>query len=193
MKKVLLLVLALGFLAAKNVLALEVNSSVLAALKQGGHIVLFRHANAPGTGDPTQVVIGDCSTQRNLDAVGRAQSVKLGERFRSASVAVGEVWSSQWCRTRDTASLAFGAAKVKDQVAFNSFFGDASTAPTQTAAARRMLLQWHTDNKTKDNLVVVTHQVNITELTTVYPSSGEGVVLKREGNALRVVGRISPN
>lgn len=39
-------------------------------------------------------------------------------------------------------------------------------------------------------LVVSTHQANITALTVVVPAQGEGVVPRREGDALVVVGRI---
>jgi phosphohistidine phosphatase SixA len=164
------------------------SSATWAALKQGGHIVVFRHANALGNGDPGKVTIGDCSTQRNLDAAGREQSVQIGEQFRLQAIAIDQVWSSQWCRTRDTATLAFGAAKVKDEPAFNSFFANPSAGPQQSESAKRLLLAWQGTS----NLVVVTHQVNVTQLTGVYPVSGEGVVLKRDGKTLRVVGKIAP-
>jgi len=76
-----------------------------AALREGA-IVLFRHAHAAGVGDPPQFRLGDCSTQRNLDDSGRAQSRRLGERLTRESVEVGAVWASQWCRTRETAEPA---------------------------------------------------------------------------------------
>ena len=135
------------------------------------------------------VTIGDCTTQRNLDAIGRAQSVKLGERFRSQSIKIDSLWSSQWCRTRDTTTLAFPTIQRSDATAFNSFFSNPDAAPVQTAAAKRLLTNW----RGSGNLVVVTHQVNITQLTDIFPASGEGVVLKSMNNTLTVVGRIAPN
>ena len=163
-----------------------------AALKAGKHIVLFRHAIAPGGGDPMTVVIDDCTTQRNLDAAGRAQSAAIGRQFKQRTIAVGEVWTSQWCRTRDTATLAFGAAAVRDERAFNSFFANPGAEPAQTVRARQLLLNWLNGQPASDlaNLVVVTHQVNITALTGIVPHSGEGVVLKHEGQTLTVVGRL---
>ncbi len=74
---------------------------------RGREIVLFRHANAPGTGDPLGFAIGDCSTQRNLDERGRAQARAIGAAFRTRGIRVGRVLSSHWCRSRDTAELAF--------------------------------------------------------------------------------------
>ena len=64
-----------------------------------GTVVLFRHALAPGGGDPPGHTLDDCGTQRNLSGEGKAQARRIGAQFRNRSIAVGEVWSSQWCRT----------------------------------------------------------------------------------------------
>jgi phosphohistidine phosphatase SixA len=156
------------------------------ALEQGA-IVLFRHSNAPGVGDPPGFRIGDCSTQRNLNDEGRAQARRIGEAFRERGIAVGMVFTSQWCRTRGTANMAF-PGMVQDEPSFNSFFGDRTEEPERTASATALLLRW----KGAGALVVVTHQVNITALTGVAPASGEGVVLSNIDGRLTVVGRIRP-
>jgi phosphohistidine phosphatase SixA len=155
-----------------------------------GAIVLFRHATAPGVGDPPGMKIGDCSTQRNLDDTGRAEARRIGEQFRSRGIAVGAVVSSQWCRTRDTARLAFGADRVRDEPAFNSFFGQAQGGrDDQTARAREVLTRW----KGPGTLVVVTHQVNITALTGLSSASAHGVVLRAQPDGtLKVAGTVSP-
>jgi phosphohistidine phosphatase SixA len=160
------------------------------ALSQSGAIVLFRHATAPGIGDPAGFRLNDCPTQRNLDGRGRAEARKLGEQFRSRKIAVGAVLSSQWCRGRETARLAFGEAAVKDEPAFNSFFSrSAGISEEQTAQARAILSRW----RGPGTLVVVTHQVNITALTGVGAASAEGVVLRPAADgSLQVVGRVSP-
>ncbi len=156
------------------------------ALKEGA-IVLFRHANAPGTGDPPGMRIGDCSTQRNLDDEGRAQAARIGEAFRRRGIAVGLVLSSAWCRTAETAELAF-PGQVRIETAFNSFFADRGQGPSAREAARRVIGAWSGPGA----LVVSTHQVNITGLTGVFPQPGEGVVLRSEGGNLRIIGRIRP-
>jgi phosphohistidine phosphatase SixA len=157
-----------------------------AALRNGA-IVLLRHANAPGVGDPAGFKLGDCGTQRNLDAQGREQARGIGARFRSLGITVGAVKTSQWCRTKETAELAF-PGMPREEPAFNSFFDTPAQQAAQTVAARAQLLQW----KGPGALVVVTHQVNITAITGVTPASGEGVVMQREGDALKVVGRLTP-
>lgn len=150
-------------------------------------MVLFRHAQAPGVGDPDAFRLGDCATQRNLSAAGRAQAQALGERFRASHVVVGQVLSSRWCRTSDTAELAF-PGQVHGEPLFDSFFAERDRADPQTKKARALLLQWRGPGV----LVVVTHQVNITPLTNVYPASGEGVVVRAVGGVLKVVGRLTP-
>ncbi len=160
-----------------------------ADLQQPGAVVLFRHATAPGIGDPAGFRLDACATQRNLDDKGRAEARRLGEQFRSRKIEVGAVVTSQWCRTRETARLAFGDV-VKDEPAFNSTFS-ASGAVTdaQTAQARALLSRWRGPGA----LVVVSHQVNITALTGVYPASAQGVVLRPAADgSLKVVGTIQP-
>lgn len=152
-----------------------------------GTVVLFRHALAPGGGDPPNHTIDDCSTQRNLGDEGRMQARRIGAAFRSRRIVVGAVWTSQWCRTRDTADLAFPGRRM-DQPAFNSFFNDTAVAGVQSGLARQLLASWRGPGV----LVVVTHQVNITELTGVVPGSGEGVVIQLSDQGLRVLGRVAP-
>lgn len=166
-------------------------SSVLAtdgwASIGAGTIVLFRHALAPGGGDPPGFTLDDCRSQRNLSEEGRVQARRIGAEFRQQGIEVGAVWSSQWCRARDTADLAFPGQRL-DQTAFNSFFNEPALAADATRQALQLLSAWRGPGV----LVVVTHQVNITALTTIVPGSGEGIVVKPAASGLRVVGRIKP-
>ena len=79
-----------------------------------GRVLLLRHARAPGTFDPPGFTPGDCSTQRNLDATGRAQAQAIGQWFKRQRLAVDAVLSSPWCRCMDTAQLAFGQVQAWD-------------------------------------------------------------------------------
>jgi phosphohistidine phosphatase SixA len=161
------------------------------ALERPGGIVLLRHADAPGVGDPPGFTLADCRGQRNLGDAGRQQARRLGDAFRSRpGVRVGAVLASQWCRTRETAQLAFGADAVREEPAFNSFFGEGEAARReQTARADAVLRAWRGPGV----LVVVTHQVNITALTGEFTASAEGVVLRpAAGGRWQVVGRLPP-
>lgn len=155
------------------------------ALKQPGAVALMRHALAPGTGDPAGFTLDDCATQRNLDAAGRAQARRIGALMRGAGVTLDAVWTSQWCRTRDTAELT-GMGTPLDMPMLNSFFAGQGDEAAQTRATLEALRALPEDAR----VLLVTHQVNITALTGVFPGSGEIVVARRSGDGLRVVDRI---
>jgi len=148
-------------------------------------VVLMRHALAPGGGDPPEFKLDDCSTQRNLSQAGREQAQRIGRAFAERGVKVGAVWSSQWCRTRETADLAFPGQR-QDRPAFNSFFGHPESQAEQTRAALAQLQTWRGPGV----LLVITHQVNITALTGVVPESGSGVVLQPHAGGLKLIGRL---
>lgn len=157
-----------------------------AALREPGTHVVMRHASAPGTGDPDDFRLGDCSTQRNLDDGGRAQARRIGDAIRAAGIAVDLVLTSQWCRARETADL-IAVAPVEDEPALNSFFENRSDADQATEALRARLA-----GLSGRKAVLVTHQVNITALTGVFPASGEMVVIATdEAGAATVRGRIA--
>lgn len=156
-------------------------------LRQGDAAALMRHALAPGTGDPAGFAIDDCGTQRNLSAAGRAQARAVGESFRRHGIETARVYSSQWCRCLDTARL-LDLGEVQPLAGLNSFFRNRSAEPERTAAVLR-LIQAQT-RRSEPPLVLVTHQVNITALTEVFPDSGEVIVVRPEGDGLAVLGRI---
>ena len=182
-----LLAAALATLLGPGVAVAADDPAAWAALQRDGAIVLFRHANAPGVGDPPGFELRDCSTQRNLDDAGRAQARRIGETFRARQVAVRAVHTSRWCRARDTAELAFPGL-VREQPLFDSFFNERQDEPAKTAAARKLLAQW----KGSGVLVVITHQVNITALTGLGATSGEGVVVRASEDRVEVIGRLAP-
>ncbi len=143
-------------------------------LQSGEHLALLRHAIAPGTGDPPQFELGQCATQRNLSEEGRAQAVKIGDRFREQGITSAQVFSSQWCRCLETAKL-LGLGPVEELAALNSFFQQYERRESQT----RMLFEWIARHNLDRPIVLVTHQVNITALTGIYPASGELVIVHR--------------
>jgi phosphohistidine phosphatase SixA len=170
--------------------ASERADALWAALAKPGHVALMRHADAPGTGDPAGFRIGDCATQRNLGERGRGQARALGAEFRRRGVAVSQVLTSQWCRARETAQLMALGPLVEEPAALNSFFGRPGERETATAALRRRLAALPADAAT---VVMVTHQVNITALTGVFPRSGEIVVLRRAAEgAMTAIGQLTP-
>ncbi|PWG62599.1 histidine phosphatase family protein [Spiribacter halobius] len=158
------------------------------AIAEGGHAIVFRHAIAPGTGDPPDFTLGDCSTQRNLSAAGREQARAMGERLRANGLDDLPVYTSRWCRCRDTARL-LGLGEPQALPSLDSFFRNRERGPEQTRRTRAFLAERHDWT----SAVLVTHQVNVTALTGVYPASGEGVVVRiGAGGDLEVVARVPP-
>lgn len=152
------------------------------------YAVLLRHALAPGTGDPANFQLDDCVTQRNLSEVGQRQAVEMGENFRRRNIQVSQVLSSQWCRCLETAEL-MNIGPVIPFPALNSFFQDRRTAEAQTAAVTDYLV---THAEQPGVVVMVTHQVNITGLSGVVPTSGSAVVVQLgEDNQLSVLGQLA--
>lgn len=184
------LLLAIGFLFAVTapLSATEEtrHTGLWQAIKSGQHVVLMRHALAPGSGDPSNFSLRDCGTQRNLSDGGRAQAKRIGARFRAAGIASARVYSSQWCRCLETARL-LGLGAVEELESLNSFFRQ----PERREVTTQALESWLAAQALDRPLVLVTHQVNITALTGVYPRSGEMIVLKRsKDGALTLAGRM---
>lgn len=166
------------------------DENLWAALRSGGHVLLMRHAATnPGIGDPPQFNLQDCQTQRNLSASGKAQAARIGKRVTERGIPISAVLSSRWCRCLDTARLTFGS--VTPEPALDSFFGERSAQGQQQTAAIRARIQSFSG---PGNLVMVTHQVNITALTGEYPAEGE-IFITRPGaqGALQWIGRLMPD
>ncbi|MBP5858719.1 histidine phosphatase family protein [Marivibrio halodurans] len=160
----------------------------LERLRAGGHVLMLRHALAPGTGDPAGFRLDDCTTQRTLDAAGRDQARAIGKALRAAGITRAAVFSSQWCRCLETAEL-LGLGPVTELPALNSFFGpNRDRRSARMTALRAFLAERPVDGPP---VVLVTHQVNVTALTGDFVRSGEGRLLRLDGtDTPEVLGRV---
>jgi broad specificity phosphatase PhoE len=156
-------------------------------LQRGGYVILLRHAATdPGTGDPPGFRLKECRTQRNLSEAGREQAKRWGEKVAEQRIPISGVFTSEWCRCRDTAVIAFGRAS--DWSALNSFFATPQHEPRQTATVKKRLPAMVQPGK---NVVIVSHQVNITALTGMAPQMGEAIVAKFDASgAMEISGRL---
>lgn len=183
---VFLLIIALGSGWASDA---DNEQQLLSAFKQGDHVALMRHALAPGIGDPENFQLEDCSTQRNLSQQGRDQAVKIGARLKEAGIVNADVFTSQWCRCLETAELLEFGPPVP-LPALNSFFREYEKKQDQTEA----LSSWLENQPIARPLILVTHQVNITAFSGIYPDSGEIVLMRRNDDGrFGVVGSIRTN
>lgn len=171
-----------------------VGADVIAALRRGGVVVAFRHAQAPGTFDPPGFKLSECSTQRNLGDAGRAQACQLGDWFRANKLAPRRVRSSPWCRCMDTARLAFGpgtptAMEVEAWDALGSTIDGASVPERQVQAMRQAMAALPATGFE----VWVSHQSTLGQLVGENTSSGEGLLLSAKADGrVQVIARFQP-
>ena len=154
----------------------DLNQNIISELKKGGKIIFIRHAYAPGGGDPNDFNINDCDTQRNLNNEGRLQSKKIGDFFKNNKISIEKVYSSEWCRCKETASIAFRSFETKNFL--NSFFSERfmKNKDKQIENFNKFINNWNGEQ----NLIFVTHYVVISEILNYTPSSGEIVVSDKQ-------------
>jgi len=151
------------------------------AMRAPGSVIIVRHAYAPGTYDPPDAKLEDCSTQRNLDESGRAQAKRLGAAFRAHNITVGRVLSSPRCRCLETARLVFKEPEPWGLLQGGRPNSDAlRTAVTQI----RKTMAEHREGPP---LVLVTHGFVVTGLTGLDIRMGAFVVLKRGADGAHAV------
>ena len=108
------------FITLTSSIKAEINKDLITSLKEGNKLIFIRHAYAPGGGDPDNFSINDCNTQRNLSDSGRQQARNLGNFFAENKITYNKVYSSEWCRCKETAKIAFKNYETK--IFLNSFF-----------------------------------------------------------------------
>jgi hypothetical protein len=182
--------LSLGSLSSSPLHALAAaqgDAAYLQALSRGGCLVLIRHAiTVPGIGDPPNMRLNDCSTQRDLSEEGRSQSRRFGRWFRAHGLVPMAVRSSQWCRCLHTASEAFSeqnfgkALPVAPWVALNSFFQGHGHRDRQLQEAAEAAQKFASQAKPGQFEVWVSHQVVISSLSNHSLAMGEMIVARHQ-------------
>ena len=159
------------------------NDEVIESLKEGNKLIFIRHALAPGNGDPENFELQNCSTQRNLDDIGIQQSKRIGLIFKKNDIKIDKIYSSEWCRCKDTAKYAFNDFKTFD--ALNSFY-DIRFAANEGKQIKDFY-EFIDNIDSKNNIVFVTHYVVIGAILNIGTSSGEIVVTDKN---LNIIGSI---
>jgi virginiamycin B lyase len=160
-------------------------------LSAGGLVLVIRHAHTDQSKqDEDPVVLSDCGTQRNLSAQGRADSRAIGRGVRRLDLRIGKVLSSAYCRTLETARLAFGRAAVSPPLLNTIASAHDERWRAQVRSARRLI---GTKPAQGALTVLVTHGILVSETTGQSLEEGEAIVFRPLGNSrFRVVGRVLP-
>lgn len=158
-----------------------------ALLRNGGHVVFLRHADAPGSGEPGNFDIENCTTQRNLSDRGRQQARRIGPLFLARAAPVARVLSSNYCRCLETARIAFGASLVETDPALDLLSGEDAANDEKLERVREIAV----GHSGADNMVLVANEDVIMGVLGVSAREGEALILSR--GDLHVAGRIRFN
>lgn len=157
-------------------------------LREGDLVLLVRHTQTARSGIDDLATLGDCATQRPLTERGRTQARELGAALRRLEVPVGRVVASPFCRTVETAELAFGRTEQDDALlALASVGAEGSPEQQHVLVQARTLVGRAPDPGTVT--VLVGHVSTIEPLTGVAPDEGGAVVLRPDGE---VVAEVAP-
>ena len=161
------------------------------ALQDGQHVLLMRHADAPGYGDPQGYQLNQCSTQRNLGERGRKQAQAIGDWLAKQGITKAQIYSSPWCRCFDIATL-LNKGGVTREAALGSFFDDMSQAKKQTEDLAK-LIQLERIKYPTSPIIMVTHHVNIESFTGKVLNSGDMILVKVNSSGQAVSHKLYPS
>ena len=173
-------IIILSFIFLTCSVKADLNQNIIKTLERGSKLIFIRHAYAPGSGDPKNFNLDDCSTQRNLSNSGRNQSKIIGNLFVKYNINIKNVYSSEWCRCKETALIAFNKFETKKFL--NSFYSAqfAKNRKKQVKEFQEFINNWDK----KENLIFVTHYVFISEILNYAPKSGEIIFADKDLNIL---------
>jgi broad specificity phosphatase PhoE len=161
---------------------------VVERLREGGYVVFLRHAATDRSQkDDPRVPLSDCRGQRNLNEAGREQARSIGQAWRALEIPVGDVLSSGYCRTRETAELAFGRRTIVP--ALTGIPAEMiGTYGGRVRALRRLL---GTRPPPGENTVIVGHIANLEAATNVEIEEGDVAIFEPDGESrYRLVARL---
>jgi len=144
-------------------------------LETGSYVLMMRHADAPGYSDPDGYNLNDCSTQRNLGEAGKTQAKMIGQWLKSQGIENAQVFSSPWCRCKDTATLLSKGAVIVEP-SLGSFFENRGNRQEQTRLTQIKIAELLKTSPRKP-VIMVTHQVNIQAFAGQSLSSGSMVLV----------------
>ena len=160
-------------------------------LREGGYVLYLRHTETTAGGVDDISTLGDCSRQRELSDAGRTDAREIGAAFETLEIPVAKVVASPFCRTVETAELAFGRASTDEALVAQATTGQDDA--TQKAALERGRRLIATEPSDGTNLVLVGHLANIRRLSGVEPEEGGTAVFQPDGDGgFRLVAEVPP-
>jgi broad specificity phosphatase PhoE len=175
----------------------------LEALKRGGYMILFRHGETDSSllprekrvPEPTPLDLANCELQSKLTKNGREDARVIGEGFKALRIPVGIVLASGYCRTMETARLAFGRAEAADMLLHPAYapIPGAPIPPAYTQRRETLRQFLATPPPSGTNTVLVSHGEIFKDIVGSDGATGEGSIYKSDGKGgYTLVGRVLP-
>ena len=159
----------------------------LRSLREGGYVFYLRHASTDfSQNDASMKSYADCASQRNLTDKGRGEARAIGQHVKRLGIPIGTVLASPFCRTMETARLAFGKARATDEVRG----GPSQPQDPKRYEGLKKLLS--TPVAKGENAVISSHANPFYALAgPPYLAEGEIAVVRPQGDSgFAIVGRI---
>lgn len=176
-----------ALLMASNLPAISqpVSAAVAERLKQGGAVIYFRHGDTKGSVSRME----GCEDERNLSDAGREEMRRIGSAIRRIGPSISEVLASPYCRTRETALIAFGTAQPTEVL--YSVFGEPERDRQRTPEVLRLL----STPPTGAVRVMVAHGSNLSAALGIALDEGEAAIFTppaQAGGQPRLLARVKP-
>src|SRR5688572_24793042 len=161
----------------------EPSGELLGRLRDGGYVLYLRHTSTDfSQNDSRMKSFEDCASQRNLTDRGRDEARAIGEHVKRLKIPIGEVLASPFCRTMETARLAFGKATATNEV---------RGGPVEASRYEPLKKLLSSPVPRGTNRVISSHGNPFYALAgPPYLAEGEMAVVKPEGERFSVVARI---
>lgn len=173
-------------------LGLLTGDALVEQLRDGGLVLYLRHTETSSGGVDSISTLGACTEQRELTDAGREDAREIGAAFDALDLPVSRVVASPFCRTVETAELAFGGTDTDEGLlALASTGQESEQARADNEAAGRALIA--TVPPDGSNVVLVGHVSNVGPITGVSPAEGGTAVFRPDGEgSFTLVAEVPP-
>jgi phosphohistidine phosphatase SixA len=168
----------------------------LNALRQGGHVIVFRHgATYSDQADTDPLNLANVAKQRQLNEEGRTLAKSIGEAMRKLGIPVAQVKTSMFQRAVDTGTmLGFGEVKASSDITEGGLVVTPTENNRRAAAFRKLVSK---SPMAGSDTVLVSHKPNFMDAfgkDWFDVREGEASVFKPDGNGgYKLIVRVQAN
>ena len=174
----------MGMIAHIEVLGEVDMPKLVNSLKQGGYVIVLRHAPTYRTqADTDPLHPANITQQRRLTPAGKEMATLLGESFKKLSIPLGKVYSSEFNRAVETAKLVSGKNATTTLDVTEGGLVVSTEENERRAKALKAMASAMPEAST--NTLIVTHKPNILDAfgeSWFKVKEGEASVFKPDGS-----------